>query len=132
MPEPDSLNNPDLNRLLLFVYLVPIIGFFPALWTLYRRQGDRKQKAVSRLAITLALLWLGGTVAFTIGAQQSEFLNVPFLLVDSLWTSGYFFVNLGLMVRLWQGKTLSFPGLGRSGNQSGNQSKRTERKQKRN
>jgi hypothetical protein len=107
----DLFDNQDLKRLQLFVYLVPVIGFLPALWTLYRRQSDRKQRAVSRLAVTLALLWMGGTVLLMAGAGRSEFLHLPLLLVSSFWTSGYFLVSLGLMVRLWQGKKLALPNL---------------------
>ena len=58
MKELDPLENSDLNRLQLFIYLVPVVGFFPALWTLYRRHGTREQQAVSRLSVTLAFGWL--------------------------------------------------------------------------
>ncbi|MDB9368125.1 hypothetical protein PN456_04005 [Nodularia spumigena CS-586/05] len=37
----------------LFLYLIPVLGFFPSLWTLYRRQGTREQLVVSRLSLHL-------------------------------------------------------------------------------
>jgi hypothetical protein len=104
-----ELENEDLRRLQLYVYLVPMIGFFPALWTLYRRSADRRQRIVSRLAVTLALLWMGGSVLLTVGVQTSESFNLPLLLVHGLWTSGYFLISLGLMVRLWRGKKPRLP-----------------------
>ena len=35
-PNIDNLENSDLKHLYLFFYLIPILGFFPSLWTLYR------------------------------------------------------------------------------------------------
>ncbi|HEY9742198.1 MAG TPA: hypothetical protein V6C90_17055 [Coleofasciculaceae cyanobacterium] len=113
MKELDPLDNPDLQRLQLFVYLVPIIGFFPALWTLYRRQGTREQQAVSRLSVTLAFGWLLGYVSLALGAQTSEFWTLRLLFLNGLLTSGYFLVSIGLMVRLWQRKPPRLPGISR-------------------
>ncbi len=113
MKELDPLDNPDLQRLQLFVYLVPIIGFFPALWTLYRRQGTREQQAVSRLSVTLAFGWLFSYVSLALGAQTSEFWTLRLLFLNGLLTSGYFLVSIGLMVRLWQRKPPRLPGISR-------------------
>ena len=113
MKELDPLDNPDLQRLQLFAYLVPIIGFFPALWTLYRRQGTREQQAVSRLSVTLAFGWLLGYVSLALGAQTSEFWTLRLLFLNGLLTSGYFLVSIGLMVRLWQRKPPRLPGISR-------------------
>lgn len=35
-PNIDNLENSDLKHLYLLFYLIPILGFFPSLWTLYR------------------------------------------------------------------------------------------------
>ena len=110
MKEPDQLDNQDLIRLQLFIYLVPIFGFFPALWTLYRRQGTKEQQAISRLSVTLALSWLLGYFLLSAGAE-SQFSTVRLLITNSLLTSGYFLVSLGLMVRLWQRKSARLPGI---------------------
>jgi hypothetical protein len=113
MKELDPLENSDLNRLQLFVYLVPVLGFFPALWTLYRRQGSREQQAVSRLSVTLAFGWLLGYILLSAGGQASEFWTLRLLFMNTMLTSGYFIVSVGLMVRLWQRKSPRLPGISR-------------------
>ena len=115
MKEPDPIENQELQRLQLFVYLIPIFGFFPALWTLYRRQGTREQQAVSRLSITLAFSWLIGYILLSAGAgaQTSEFWTLRLLFMNTLLTSGYFLVSIGLMVRVWQRKQPRLPGMTR-------------------
>lgn len=110
MKEPDQLDNQDLIRLQLFIYLVPVFGFFPALWTLYRRQGTKEQQKISRLSVTLALSWLGSYFLLSAGAE-SQFWTLRLLMTNTLLTSGYFLVSLGLMVRLWQRKSARLPGI---------------------
>lgn len=109
MKEPEQLDNQDLIRLQLFIYLVPIFGFFPALWTLFRRQGTKEQQKVSRLSVTLALSWLLGYFLLSAGADQ--FWTIRLLMTNTLLTSGYFLISLGLMVRLWQRKSACLPGI---------------------
>ena len=109
MTAPDPFENQDFKRLQLFLYLVPVVGFFPALWTLYRGQGTRQQKNLSRLVVTLALGWLLGYIFLGVGANASEALSLPLLITSSLFTSGYFLVNLWLMVQLWRRKALRLP-----------------------
>lgn len=104
----DSLENPELNRLELFLYLTPVVGFFPALWRLYRR-GSREQLAVSRLAVTLAFSWLLVYISLGAGADSAESFRLPLLLVNSLFTSGYFVVSVWLMIRLGQRQPLRLP-----------------------
>lgn len=113
MKELESFDNRDLKRLKLFIYLVPIIGTLPALWTLYRRQGTKEQQAVSRLSVTLAFSWLLSYFLLSSGAQVSEFWSIRLLLMDTMLTSGYFLVSIGLMVRLWQGKSPRLPWFSR-------------------
>lgn len=103
----DPFENPDINRLQLYLYLTPVIGFFPALWTLYRRQGTKGQKAASRLAVTLAFCWLLGYILLGASAEGSESLKIPLLVMNSLLTSGYFIVSVWLMIRLSQRRPLS-------------------------
>ncbi len=113
MKELDPLENSDLKRLQLFIYFVPVLGFFPALWTLYRRHGSREQQAVSRLSVTLAFSWLLGYILLSAGVQVSEFWTLRLLFMNTLLTSGYFLVCVGLMVRLWQRKSPRLPGISR-------------------
>ena len=108
-----SFENPDIKHLQLFLYLIPVFGFFPALWTLYRRQGTREQQTLSRLAVTLALCWLLSYIFLGTGAQISEGLALPLLLTNSVLTSSYFLVNIWLMVRLWQRQPPQLPWISR-------------------
>jgi hypothetical protein len=111
MNQLDPLDNQNLQRLQLFAYLLPVIGFFPALWTIYRRQGTREQQAVSRLSVTLAFAWLVGYILLLSGAQLTEFWSFRLLFMNTMLTSGYFLVSVWLMVRLWQGKLPRLPGI---------------------
>ena len=113
MKEVDPLENSDLQRLQLFVYLIPVLGFFPAIWTLYRRQGTREQQAVSRLSVTLAFGWLLGYILLSTGSQTSEFLTLRLLFLNTLLTSGYFLVSIGLMARVWRRKSVRLSGISR-------------------
>ncbi|WP_245246099.1 hypothetical protein [Nostoc sp. ATCC 53789] len=94
----------------LLLYLIPIIGFFPSLWTLYGGQASREQLAVSRLSITLALTWLLGYLLLSTGATTSDFFSLRLFILNSFLTSGYFIVSVWLMLRLMQGKSGRLPG----------------------
>ncbi len=113
MKNKDFLDNPELDRVSLFVLLIPVIGFFPALWKLYRHEGNPEHKAVSRLAIALALSWLLGHIFLEAGAISAESRTLPMLLMSSLLTTSYFIVSLGLMFRLWKRQPLWLPGVSR-------------------
>ena len=113
MKNRDPLDNPELDRANLFVLMIPVIGFFPALWTLYRRQGSPERKAVSRLAIALAFSWLLGHILLEAGAISAESPTLPMLLMSSLLTTSYFIVAAGLMVRLRKRQPLWLPGISR-------------------
>ena len=109
----EPVDQSDLKDVELFFYLIPIIGFFPSLWTLYRRRGSREQLAVSRLSITLAGSWLLGYLLLGVGAETSEFLTLRLLVLNTLLTSGYFLVSIWLIVRLSSHKSVSLPGFSR-------------------
>ncbi|TAE61670.1 MAG: hypothetical protein EAZ76_11015 [Nostocales cyanobacterium] len=97
------------KRLLLF-YLIPVIGFFPSLWTLYSRKGSREQLAVSRLSVTLVFTWLLGYLLLASSATTSDFLTLRLLILNSFFTSGYFLVSVWLIFRIIQGKSHRLPG----------------------
>lgn len=101
---------PSSSTTLLLLYLIPVIGFFPSLWTLYCRQGSREQLAVSRLSITLALSWVLGYFLLATGAATSEFLTLRLLILNSFLTSGYFLVSIWLIVHTVRGKSKRLPG----------------------
>ncbi|BAZ30651.1 hypothetical protein NIES4074_31130 [Cylindrospermum sp. NIES-4074] len=106
-----TAENTTISKRQLAVYLIPVIGFFPSLWTLYRRQGSREQLAMSRLSITLALAWLLGYFLLTTGAATTDFFTLRLLILNSFFTSGYFLVSVWLILRLLQGKSNRLPGL---------------------
>ncbi|BAY76898.1 hypothetical protein NIES25_33560 [Nostoc linckia NIES-25] len=106
MPNPQS----PIPKTQLLLYLIPIIGFFPSLWTLYRRQGSREQLAISRLSITLALTWLLGYSLLATGAATSDFFTIRLFILNSFLTSGYFLVSVWLILRVIQGKYGRLPG----------------------
>lgn len=97
------------SKRLLLLYLIPVLGFFPSLWTLYRRQGSREQVAVSRLSTTLGLIWMLVYLLLTTGAATSEFFTLRLLILNSFFTSGYFLVSVWLIFRLIQGKSVRLP-----------------------
>ncbi len=116
-PNIDNLENSDLEHLYLLFYLIPILGFFPSLWTLYRHNrvgrgalATRHSLAVSRLSVTLAFSWLLGYLLLNVGAETSEFLTLRLLVLNSLLTSGYFLVSIWLMVRLASRSSVRLPG----------------------
>lgn len=117
--EPDSL-----QRLATFMYLIPIVGVLPSLVALFRRQADspasspsiRRQLAVCRLSVLMALVWFVTYIGLNVGADISGLsttTTIRLLFVNSLVTSGYFIASLWLMVRLWQRKSVRLPGLSR-------------------
>lgn len=112
-----SLHNPeakkDLKDLMLLFYLMPVFGVGPAMWTLSRPDRSPQERALSRLAIKLMLAWFAGTVALDVGVENVDALKLPLLIVSSVLTSGYFVLNLGLMLRLWQGRAIDLPLFGR-------------------
>jgi len=116
MKNVEPTDNLELKHLQLFFYLIPVIGFFPALWTLYHRDKSanssttKEQLKVSRLSVTLAGSWLIGYLLLGMGAESSEFLSLRFLVLNTFLTSGYFLVSILLMVRVYQRKSLHLPG----------------------
>ncbi|MEY3401536.1 MAG: hypothetical protein RLZZ86_1151 [Cyanobacteriota bacterium] len=104
-----TVKDTDAPKTQLIFSLIPIIGFFPSLWTLYNRQGSREQLTVSRLSITLALIWILSYLLLTTGAA-ADFLTLRLLILNSFLTSGYFLVSLWLIFRVIQGKSARLPG----------------------
>jgi hypothetical protein len=109
----DPLENYALTRLQLFVIMTPFAGFFPALWMLYRRQGSPEHRSASRLAVLLALGWLAGHILLEAGAISAESWTLPLLITSSVFTTTYFIVTMGLMVRIWKRQPLWLPGISR-------------------
>ncbi len=99
-----------LERLKLTIYLIPIFGVVPAVYSLWQKQGSRQELAVSRLVVTLALTWVVTYGLLSTGSHLSPGLSLRFLISNTLVTTGYTLTNLILMVRLLQGKSVTLPG----------------------
>lgn len=96
------------RHLKLWIYLLPVVGIIPALWSLYRPPNhtqtfpeNREQQKVSRLAISLGLVWLSSYALFSLGAANGgEILSFRFLYANAILTTGYFLTCTILMSRL--------------------------------
>lgn len=104
-----------LETLKLVIYLVPIFGFFPSLWSLYFKQGSKRESGVSKTAVTLALAWLSVYLLTISGSQGSDIASTRLLVTSLLATTGYFITNLWLMLRLLQGGSVRLPGISKIG-----------------
>ncbi len=101
------------QRLETFFYLIPVIGLIPSLWTIYRRQRDKKQLAVCRLSVILAFIWLTIYLSCNVGADlsgTSTSIALRLLFINGLATSGYFLSSLWLMMLMWQNKSVRLAG----------------------
>ncbi|MBU7586136.1 MAG: hypothetical protein KAF91_25260 [Nostoc sp. TH1S01] len=109
-PEIFSQNSHPNQRQLL-IYVIPVIGFLPSLWTLYSRQGSREQLTVSRQSVTMTFTWLLAYLLLATGAASSEFFALRLLILNSFLTSGYFLVSIWLIFRIIRGQYSRLPGL---------------------
>ena len=111
----ESFDRKEIKNLMLLFYLMPVFGAGLSLWTLSNPNASSSERALSRLAMKLMLTWFAGTVMLDVGVENIDALKLPLLLISSLFTSGYFVLNLGLMLRLWQGRSIDLPFFGRVG-----------------
>jgi hypothetical protein len=103
-----------VQRLQIFLYFIPVLGFFPALWTLYQRQGSRRQQVAGRASVIISLTWVMGYLLLSAGSSV-ETLSLSLMIANAVLTSGYFAVNFWLMVRIWQRKSVWLPRIGEIG-----------------
>jgi hypothetical protein len=110
-----AFSSPDLERLLLLLYLIPVFGVVPSIWVLAKRNSNQAQRATSRLSVTLATTWLLGYALLNLGAMaggsELNSLGSSLMLFNTLLTSGYFVGSVALMLRVWQKQPLQVPGL---------------------
>ena len=104
----------------LWIYLLPVVGVIPAIWTLSRTQNIpttsenfalqdnailRQQQKASRLAINLMLVWLSSYALFSLGAANvSDIMSFRLLYTNAIVTTGYFLTCTWLMSRLGKNK----------------------------
>ncbi|MCG9893401.1 MAG: hypothetical protein MH252_20300 [Thermosynechococcaceae cyanobacterium MS004] len=113
----DLLASPTLHRLRLFTYLIPVFGMVPAVWTMTQGKRDRQYRPISRLALGLGSLWLLGYFGLNSALSPSESgmsAQMSLMLIQTVFTSGYFVLCLGLMVRLWKQRATGLSDLSQS------------------
>ena len=100
---------PQVERhLKLWVYLLPVVGVVPAIWTLYRSPKKqvnsnecREQKRISLMSIRLVLVWLISYASLSFGAANgSEILSFRLLYTNAIITTVYFITCTVMMTRL--------------------------------
>ena len=111
----------EKNRLKMIIYLIPFVGFVPAIWSLYRTprprsSGDNnaQQKRVqeaARLAVTTGGAWALVTMLLATGGLTGQSIQIQALLATSLLTSGYFLTNVWLMIQVLRRQRLYVAGL---------------------
>lgn len=90
----------------LWIYLLPIVGIVPAIWTLYKTRNTnldeyREQKKASHLSLKLALAWLISYSSLSLGAVgASELISFRLLYTNAIFTTAYFIICTLMMVRL--------------------------------
>ena len=99
----------DIERhLQLWIYLLPVVGIVPAIWTLYRlpkKQVNsdecREQKRISLMSVRLVLVWLISYASLFFGAaNSSEIISFRLLYANAIITTAYFVTCMVLMSRL--------------------------------
>jgi hypothetical protein len=105
-----EIENQKFQKLQLWIYLLPVLGLIPSIWTLSRKKANFEQKQASRLSVILLLLWLTAYISLFVGAERaSDLLAFRLLYTNALLTTGYFVICFGLMFRLQQGKMPYLP-----------------------
>lgn len=112
MNRSESFAERRLKQWQLALYLIPVLGTLPALWSL-SRPGDRPTHRVCRLSLLFALIWLltYSLLNFSQGQVPSGVVGFRIMFLNGLLTSGYFLTCFTLMVNLARGKTPYLPGL---------------------
>ena len=107
----DRTYHSETTRLQLWIYLLPVVGVVPAIWTLYRATAkdnvlvscnlvELRQRKASRLSINLAFVWLSSYCLLSLGAANASGIeSFRLLYTNALITTGYFLACIFLMVR---------------------------------
>jgi hypothetical protein len=102
---------PD-EKFRFFLYLLPVFGAIPAIWTLTRTNANPQYKQVSRTSLTLALAW----GIFYLSCWQSsnwigEIGSIRLLYSSALITTGYFGLSFWLILRMLKGRSINILNL---------------------
>ncbi len=110
MLESDPLADDRIQRLQRGLYLLPVLGILPALWELNRPHPNRENRRVSLLSLRLTGAWALGYAALWLGSTVgSDRLELRFLYLNGLLTSGYFLACFWFLWRTTQAKAQSKP-----------------------
>ncbi len=104
------------KNLQLMLHLAPVLGAMISLGTLAWGRGDREQREVSRLSVTLSATWLAAYILLSLDWPTSEIWSMRLMVTNSLLTSGYFLTSLWLIWRLARGKSPRLGGFSRVAN----------------
>jgi hypothetical protein len=111
----DRFKEHNLQKMRLSFYLLPLIGATLSVWKLYRPCDDRTQQELSRLSVTITLIWLAIYGMLWMGADRaSDVVSFRLLYTNAIVTSGYFLFCIALTIRLWQGKSLRLPSISKN------------------
>ncbi len=115
---------PSLQKMRMYLHLVPVFGILPSLWTLYGENygeeravtediAEKQVKAASRLSVLIGLSCISAIALFGAGAttQASQLASIRFLLASSFVGSGYFLLSISLMFRVAKGQSIRLPGV---------------------
>lgn len=95
----------------VWIYLLPIVGIIPSIWTLSRHKSDLAIKSemnsaqlkASRLSISLVVTWLITYALLSLSADRTtDLLAFRLLYTNALLTTGYFVTCTVLMLRSCQ------------------------------
>ncbi|KPQ37082.1 MAG: hypothetical protein HLUCCA11_03945 [Phormidesmis priestleyi Ana] len=110
----------SLQRMRIYLHLIPIFGIVPSIWTLYGQRADQieeveeaRLKSASRLSVLLGLSCICAIALLgaSSSTQTSEVTSLRFLISASFVGSGYFLLNVGLMFRVAKGQSIRLPGV---------------------
>lgn len=124
-----DMDDPFLQRMRIYLHLVPVFGVVPSLWTLYSQGqqqedygdncadledvGSARLKSASQLSVLIGLGCISAIALFgaAASAQPTQLATLRFLLGSSFVGSGYFLLSLALMFRVAKGKSIRIPGI---------------------
>lgn len=105
-----ELETPKSQKRQLWIYLLPVVGIIPSIWTLSRNSSELEHKKTSRLSLILTIAWLSTYLGLWLGVDQTpDVLSFRLLYTNALLTTSYFLICFGLMFRVSQGKSPYLP-----------------------
>ena len=119
-----TMAHPSVQKLRLYLHLVPVFGAVLSLWTLYgepvgdatdlsNHQQSAALREVSRLSVLMGVSVVSAIALLGAGASMhiSHLASLRFLVASTMVGSGYFLVSLGLMFRVATGASVKLPGI---------------------